>query len=174
MCARRGRIEGILGLYGKCVLESRDEFCVLNTNKSHCERKKLSCRCVCVSVCGWLTGRQLDRAHLWQSPSCVLSTMPRRVLPIIPHANGTSHQPISQTTKTHKHTHACTNTWVCSVICMHTHTQQAACSRPSLLVAVITPVHTGSRCHSQAKMRVGHPLHAQPLHTDTQTYRALY
>lgn len=54
MCARRGRIEGILGLYGKCVLESRDEFCVLNTNKSHCERKKLSCRCVC--VCVWVAG----------------------------------------------------------------------------------------------------------------------
>lgn len=91
-----------------------------------------------MSVCGWLTGRQLDRAHLWQSPSCVLSTMPRRVLPIIPHANGTSHQPISQTTKTHKHTHACTNTWVCSVICMHTHTHTTGC--------VLSPV-TLSCCH---------------------------
>lgn len=56
VCACRGRIEGILGLYGKCVLESRDEFCVLNTNKSHCERKKLSCRCVC--VCVWVADGQ--------------------------------------------------------------------------------------------------------------------
>lgn len=89
-----------------------------------------------------------------------------------------SHMPtgphINPSARPQRHTHACTNTWVCSVICMHTHTQQAACSRPSLLVAVITPLHTGSRCHSQAKMRVGHPLHAQPLHTDTQTHRVLY
>lgn len=56
VCARRGRIERILGLYGKRVLESRDEFCVLNTNKSHCERKKLSCRCVC--VCVWVADGQ--------------------------------------------------------------------------------------------------------------------
>lgn len=54
-------------------------------------------------MCGCLNCRQLDRAHLCQWPSCVLSTTPKRVLPINTRADGATHLP-SKPDPTHSNT----------------------------------------------------------------------
>ncbi len=166
-------------------------MCVKHKQESEQESlgKKLSCRLVCMwvrvcvcegekqCVCGCLTGRQLDRAHLWQSPSCVLSTTPKRALPITPHADGTAHLPAKpDQTHTQAHVHAQTPA-AKSNRSVYAHTLEYtrihlvvlhARSHHSLLVSFLTHTHTHTHTHTLGA-GVTHMERLRHTHTHSRT-----
>lgn len=100
---------------------------------------KLRSVCVCVCVCvrqrersrvrvGCLSCRQLDRPHLWQVSSCVLSVTPKWALPIIRRADGTTHLPTSPASQTrhtsmHKHLASRLEVGLCGNTATHTYSR---------------------------------------------------